>query len=54
MKQFWIVVYYHQYGNDAWPVWQDTPPYLDEIAAELDDFDGDEEYLELFGPFIAS
>lgn len=51
MKQLWIVVYQHRHGTDAWPVWGESPPSLEKVASELDDFEPDREYLSLSGPF---
>lgn len=50
--KFWIVMYHHRHGSDAWPVFSDTEPNLEEQASELDDWEPDrDEWLEVFGPF---
>ena len=52
-QKFWIVVYHHRHGTDAWPVFAYTVD-LEAEAAALDNFEPDrDEYLEEFGPFTA-
>lgn len=51
-QSFYIVVYHHRHGEDAWPVFSDKSPDLDNEADSLDDFEPDRnEWLESHGPF---
>ena len=53
--KLYIVVWSHQYGKDAWPVFADVKPSIDEIEQSLLD-SGDwterrpDTHLDVFGP----
>lgn len=48
---FWIITYHHRHGTDAWPIYTDSEPCLEAVAATLDDWEPDREYLSVHGPF---
>ena len=49
---FWIVLYQHRHGTDAFPIFQKDYPTHEEMIATLDDFEPDrEETVEAIGPF---
>jgi len=50
----YIVRFYHRHGNDVWPVWRDKAPTEEEVIEELKNlgqWDGGDEYIEIYGPF---
>lgn len=51
---FYIIVYNHRHGQDAWPVFCNNPPDLDHEARDLDEFEPERnEWLESYGPFVS-
>jgi hypothetical protein len=64
---FWIVRYWHRFGDDAWPVWKKTRPDLKWLLKTDPDFARDyegegsierhedewreDEGVEIYGPF---
>ena len=50
---FWIIYYYHKYGYDVWPVFQEKEPTEEEIAAGLTCYESDreDEGININGPF---
>tara|TARA_B100000497_G_scaffold125753_1_gene162930 strand:- start:1858 stop:2106 length:249 start_codon:yes stop_codon:yes gene_type:complete len=53
-EKIWIVIYSHKHGVDAWPVIQneeDPAPTEEQIIASLDTWEGEEEQLEILGPW---
>ena len=47
----WVVIYTHQYGVDAWPLFSVRKPMLKSVIKELGSWEPDKEEIEIRGPF---
>lgn len=50
----WIVMHYHRYGTDVWPVFAKRAPTEKSVIAKIEDWEGDtrdDEWVEIIGPF---
>jgi len=47
----YIVVYSHKHGITTWPEFQDEPLTVDDVIEELTDWQPDEEFIQIDGPF---
>ncbi len=49
----WIVLWHHEYGVDAWPIYSIEEPTEEQAIESLIDseFDPDNEWIEFSGPY---
>jgi hypothetical protein len=57
LMKTWIVIYDHRYGVDAWPIFSDDEPTVEQVVANLKDSEHTEvefdrgETIEIRGPW---